>query len=116
MASKRRCPHCQGSLERYEDPLAVEIQMTMQEQIDILSTKLSGLAKDKWASSKQRDELKRCPFCDTIAIEQARLADNSTDMHWRISCGNPFCSMECRTIIFSSKRDAEEAWQERSKS
>lgn len=67
----------------------------------------------KWAHTKQRNDLKVCPFCGTKAIEQARLADNTTDMHWRISCGNPFCELDCATKIFAAKADAERVWQER---
>ena len=63
----------------------------------------------KWAYTKQRDELKPCPFCATAAIEQGKLADNSTDMHFRISCGNPFCSLDCATHTFAALKDAEYA-------
>jgi len=67
----------------------------------------------EWAYTKQRSELKRCPFCATSAIEQGKLADNSTDMHFRISCGNPFCTVDCATHVFASLDDATNAWQER---
>lgn len=68
----------------------------------------------KWAKTQQRDDLKCCPFCATAAIHQMRLADNSTDMHHRIACGNPFCSLDCATHVFAAEVDAVKAWEERS--
>ncbi len=70
------------------------------------------LAKSKW-TSRQRDDLKTCPFCDTKALEQARVADVPAGTQWRIQCGNPFCLLECRTIVFAALKDAEGVWQER---
>jgi hypothetical protein len=65
-------------------------------------------------TAQQRDDLKPCPFCGTAAIEQARMADVSdTATQWRISCGNPFCEMECRTQICAGRAQAEGIWQER---
>ena len=64
-------------------------------------------------TSKQRDDLKPCPFCGTAAIEQGREADNGLGLQWRINCGNPFCELECRTIICAALSDAEEFWQTR---
>lgn len=58
-------------------------------------------------STTQRDDLKRCPFCGTAAIEQ------NTARGWRIQCGNPFCDMTCKTHIFFSLSQAEDAWQTR---
>jgi hypothetical protein len=66
-----------------------------------------------WTGTKQRDDLKNCPFCDTAAVQQVRLADNSTDMQWRIGCGNPFCLVEPNTPPFAALKDAEWAWQDR---
>lgn len=68
----------------------------------------------EWAKTIQRDDLKCCPFCGTRAIEQMRLANSDTDMQYRISCGNPFCAVECRTGVHAGKQNAEQAWQERS--
>jgi len=67
----------------------------------------------KWTGTKQRDDLKTCPFCGTKAIQQCRLADNSTDMHWRILCGNPFCFAICNSGCNAVLKDAEGVWQER---
>jgi hypothetical protein len=66
----------------------------------------------EWTTA-QRDDLRRCPFCGTQAIEQARTAENSTATQWRIQCGNPFCQMVCQTHIFAAKSQAESIWQER---
>jgi hypothetical protein len=66
-----------------------------------------------WAKTVQRDDLLPCPFCGTKAIEQMRLANNATNMVFRISCGNPFCSVDCATPLHAGKHDAEEAWQDR---
>lgn len=72
-----------------------------------------GAMKLTWAYTKQRDELKPCPFCGTKAIEQGKLADNTTDMHFRISCGNPFCALDCATHVFADLGNAADAWQAR---
>ncbi len=66
----------------------------------------------RW-TSEQRDDLKPCPFCGTKAIEQARMAENSTATQWRIQCGNPFCEAVCQTQIFAAMGDAVRVWQER---
>lgn len=66
----------------------------------------------KW-TSVQREDLKRCPFCSTIAIEQGRTAENSTATQWRIQCGNPFCDADCKTHIFASVSAAVNAWESR---
>jgi hypothetical protein len=70
----------------------------------------------EWAHTRQRNDLKICPFCGTAAIEQARLADNTTMMHWRISCGNPFCNLQCATNVCADKLNAEHFWEERAAS
>ena len=70
----------------------------------------------KWAGTKQRDDLKTCPFCDTPAVQQVGLADSDTGMQFRIGCGNPFCSVEPNTLPFAALKGAERAWQERSSS
>lgn len=66
-----------------------------------------------WAKTTQRDDLKRCPFCDTRPVEQMRLADNTTSMHFRIACGNPACLVDVATPVHADKHDAEWAWQDR---
>jgi len=68
----------------------------------------------KWAGTRQRDDLKTCPFCGTKAIHQIRLADSDTDMQHRILCGNPFCYMEVRTPPCASEHYAVDLWEERS--
>jgi hypothetical protein len=67
----------------------------------------------KWTGTKQRNDLKTCPFCDTRAVQQVRLANSDTDMQWRIGCGNPDCFVEPNTPPFAALKDAEWAWQER---
>lgn len=67
----------------------------------------------KWTGTKQRSDLKTCPFCDTAAVQQVRLADSDTDMQFRIGCGNPGCFVEPNTPPFAALEDAEWAWQER---
>ena len=69
---------------------------------------------DNWTTA-QRNDLKSCPFCGTKAIEQGRTADSDTATQWRIQCGNPFCQVDCKTHIFASLSQAENAWQERAK-
>jgi hypothetical protein len=67
----------------------------------------------KWTGTKQRNDLKRCPFCDTQAVQQVRLADSDTDMQFRIGCGNVCCFVCPNTPPFAALKDAEWAWQER---
>jgi len=68
----------------------------------------------QWAGTKQRDDLKTCPFCDTKAVQQVRLSEISeTDMQFRIGCGNSFCHVEPNTPAFAALKDAEWAWQDR---
>jgi hypothetical protein len=67
----------------------------------------------KWTGTKQRNDLKRCPFCDTAAVQQVRLADSATDMQWRIGCGNSFCLVEPNTPPYAALTNAEHAWQDR---
>lgn len=66
-----------------------------------------------WHGTKQRDDLKPCPFCGGKAVQQVRLATSDTGMNWRIGCGNPFCAVEPNTPPNASLQNAEEAWQER---
>jgi len=68
---------------------------------------------NKWTGTKQRNDLKRCPFCQTSAVQQVRLADSDTNMQFRIGCGNSFCHVEPNTPPFASLPDAEWAWQDR---
>ena len=70
-------------------------------------------AKPKWTGTKQRNDLKRCPFCQTHAVQQVRLADSDTDMQFRIGCGNGFCGVEPNTPAFAALSDAEWAWNDR---
>lgn len=67
----------------------------------------------KWTGTRQRDDLKRCPWCNTKAVAQVRLANSETDMQFRIGCGNPFCAVEPNTPPYAALKDAEDAWQER---
>ena len=69
------------------------------------------LMKD--ATTKQRDDLKRCPFCGTNAIEKGITSDSPIGVRWQIMCGNPFCTVKCSTIVSASISQAEKAWQER---
>lgn len=64
-------------------------------------------------TTRQRDDLKTCPFCGTKAIEQGRMAESDTATQWRIQCGNPFCEALCQTKVFASISAAERVWQER---
>ena len=68
---------------------------------------------EKWTGTKQRDDLKSCPFCGTKAVQQVRLANSDTDMQWRIGCGNPFCGVEPNTPPYASLRNAEQVWEYR---
>lgn len=67
----------------------------------------------KWTGTKQRDDLKRCPFCATKAVQQVRLADNTTNVQYRIGCGNPHCLVEPNTPPSAGLKDAEWMWQDR---
>lgn len=67
----------------------------------------------KATTTQQRDDLKRCPFCGTNAIEQGWMAESDTATQWRIQCGNPFCEITCQTHVFAALKDAERVWQER---
>jgi hypothetical protein len=66
-----------------------------------------------WTGTKQRDDLKACPFCGTKAVQQVRLADSDTDMQWRIGCGNVACLVEPNTPPYADLKGAEWAWQDR---
>ncbi len=68
---------------------------------------------NKWHGTKQRDDLKTCPFCGTKAVQQVRLADSDTEMNWRVGCGNAFCAVEPNTPPYAALADAEGAWQGR---
>ena len=43
MNDKRECPHCHGSLERYEDPEAVKIIRALEKESDCLRNENSAL-------------------------------------------------------------------------
>jgi hypothetical protein len=66
-----------------------------------------------WTGTKQRSDLKTCPFCETAAVQQVRLADNQTNMQFRVGCGNSFCLVEPNTPPCAALPDAEWAWQDR---
>ncbi|PAQ03693.1 hypothetical protein LRP31_25650 [Mesorhizobium mediterraneum] len=66
-----------------------------------------------WTGTKQRNDLKTCPFCNTKSVQQVRLAESDTDMQFRIGCGNVACFVEPNTPPFAALNDAEWAWQER---
>ena len=66
-----------------------------------------------WTGTKQRNDLKTCPWCNTTAVQQVRLADSDTDMQFRIGCGNVCCEIEPNTQPYAALADAEWAWQER---
>lgn len=51
--TKRECPHCHGSLNRYEDPQAVEIINRLEKEID---------DNDRWMREVLTDF--RIPFDD----------------------------------------------------
>lgn len=69
--------------------------------------------RNPWTGTTQRNDLKTCPWCDTKAVQQVRLAESNTDMQWRIGCGNPHCAVEPNTPPFAALKDAEWAWQTR---
>jgi hypothetical protein len=66
----------------------------------------------KYASTVARRDLKRCPFCGTIAVLQMRLCEHLPAQH-RITCGNPFCRVDCATWEHASAQGAVDAWQNR---
>lgn len=66
-----------------------------------------------WTGTKQRNDLKTCPFCNSKAVQQVRLADSDTDMQFRIGCGNMFCFVEPNTPPSASLSNAEHDWEER---
>jgi hypothetical protein len=68
---------------------------------------------EKWTGTKVRHDLKTCPFCNTVPVQQVRLADNATNVHYRIGCGNPFCLVEPNTPPHAGLSGAEWAWQDR---
>jgi hypothetical protein len=66
-----------------------------------------------WTGTKQRDDLKPCPFCGTKAVQQVKLAESDTDVNYRIGCGNSFCDVEPNTQPQAALHNAEIAWQSR---
>lgn len=62
-------------------------------------------------STRQRDDLKGCPFCGTKAIEQA--VPYASGTLWRIMCGNPFCELDCATKPTNSLTQSEQVWEDR---
>lgn len=68
----------------------------------------------KWTGTKQRDDLKPCPFCGTAAVQQVRMSDETdSQIGYRIGCGSSFCLVEPNTAPCTTLRGAEETWQER---
>jgi hypothetical protein len=67
----------------------------------------------EWVGTRQRNDLKTCPFCATKALQQVRLADSKTDTQYRIICGNAFCMVGPRTPPSAALKDAEWAWEDR---
>lgn len=67
----------------------------------------------KWTGTKHRNDLKACPFCGDKAVQQVRLAENDTNMQFRIGCGNVFCSVEPNTPPNAYLDAAEWAWEGR---
>lgn len=66
-----------------------------------------------WTGTKQRDDLKPCPFCGTKAVQQVKLANSDTDVNYRIGCGNSFCNVEPNTPPHAALHNAEIAWESR---
>jgi hypothetical protein len=73
----------------------------------------AGRNRVEWVGARQRNDLKACPWCATVPVQQTRLADSKTDTQWRILCSNSFCQMSPKTPPFAALKDAEWAWQER---
>jgi hypothetical protein len=71
------------------------------------------MADQKWTGTHQRDDLKKCPFCATPAVQQVRLAESDTEVQYRIACGNPFCEAEPATPPRPWLSSAECIWNER---
>ncbi len=71
------------------------------------------MSETKWTGTKQRDDLKGCPFCNTPAVQQVRLASSHTGMQFRVGCGNPFCLVVPNTPAYASLDGAEWAWGNR---
>lgn len=44
MSEKRECPHCRGSLERYEDPVAVKLLDAAEDKLDKLRSENARLS------------------------------------------------------------------------
>lgn len=72
-----------------------------------------AIERSKWAGTQQRNDLRKCPFCGTAAVQQVRLAESDTDMQYRIACGNPFCEAEPATPPRPMLVAAECIWNER---
>lgn len=68
-------------------------------------------AAPEWSGTKQRDDLKDCPFCGTRPVQQVRLATSETGVAYRIGCGNSFCGVEPNTPPCAALQNAEDAWQ-----
>lgn len=85
----------------------------LDQQYTAAQARMDARSVPKWTGTRQRDDLRTCPFCDTAAVQQVRLADNTTNVHYRIGCGNPFCSVEPNTPPSASLLSAEQAWNER---
>lgn len=78
--------------------------------------KIKPPPEDPWVLTNHRDDLKGCPFCGTVAIEQKRESTFKSGellVVWRIQCGNPLCTVVCCTWESASRENAEKVWQER---
>lgn len=58
-----------------------------------------------WNSSQRRDDLKECPFCDSVPHLQQH------DNRFRVSCVDPTCEVICHTKDCESEGEAKSIWQ-----
>lgn len=58
-----------------------------------------------WGSSLKREDLRECPFCDSVPYIQFKAAVV------RISCVAPDCEVICQTKECRTAKEAESIWQ-----
>ena len=58
-----------------------------------------------WDSSLRRDDLRECPFCDSVPHVQFK------DKAVRVSCVDPSCEVICHTKDCDSISEAVSIWQ-----